>query len=200
MSYINTYAPVQHLRKSTITVPGICYLTFAKTEDVQLWPRPHPVTGVLKSFPLLKTGKTWYQLQPIEKDRIIKEEDKTSVSGPWQDITVTGIMAGDNINNLLSTIVLPYHQYVIIAKDRNGFYKMVGNKTRGASANASYINGDADGTLRRLINFTWQHPNPAPVIYQNEIIIANEIYTPPFAVGGDFGGDFSDDFGNDYFN
>lgn len=184
------------MRRPEVTTGGLCWIVFAKWEDVLYWPQVHPKTGVCSSPIQLIPGRTWYECQLVDKGRIFNENQKASGAGPYWEMQVNGYLAGNNTGLTLSAATMQYHQFVVMLKDRDSQIRFIGNADSGADWENNYNSGDRDNTRKRTGVFSWQNPLPAPVYVGNLDDIVDDLITPPFANEGDFGNDFGDDFSN----
>lgn len=161
--YQNVFQPVLSLTKSPITVGGLCSIKLFKWEDVLIWPKINPFTGIIASAIQLKPGKSIYFLQAAEKDRTFSEDEKFGTEGPWFDISVTGILTGSSVSNTLSLKSMLFHKWGLIVEDRNGDARLIGDADGGATLSYNYSSGDAYSSRKRQVKFNWQYPMPAPV-------------------------------------
>lgn len=194
MPDINVYTPVQHLRRPPVSTGGLCWIVFAKWEDVEIWPEVNPLTGMCSTAIQLILGKTWYECQVVDKGRIFTETAKVAAAGPFWDMQVTGYLGGNNSNNTLSAGTMRYHQYVVMFKDRDGQIRFIGDEDTGADVEFNYTSGDRESIRKRSITFNWESPNPAAIYVGSLSDILDDIITPPFQGAGDFNDDFNDDF------
>lgn len=160
---LNIYKQVQPLQKSPVATGGLCSLTLFKIEDVQAWPDVNPLTGIIDAAIQLLPGKSLYIVQAAEKGRQFDEEQKYDNAGPYADIKVEGMLGGNNSANILSLIAAPYHRWGIIVADRNGCYRLIGNRDSGARLTWAYTSGDATTSRKVNLSFNWQSPLPAPL-------------------------------------
>ena len=159
--YQNIYRPVQSLQKSPITVGGMCSLTFFKIEDVLVWPAINPATGIIDTSVQMKPGKTMFICQSTDKGRIYDEELKYEDAGPYVDMAVQGILGGHNSSNALTLQAAAYHRWGLIVADRNGDYRLLGNKDSGAKLVYKYTTGDASSSRKVALTFSWAPSMPA---------------------------------------
>lgn len=194
MNYLNIYTPVQHIRRPSVHPGGLCWIVFAKWEDVDKWPQVDPVTGMSVTGIALKEGKTWYQLEVTDKNRMFTENSKSSAAGPYWEMQLTGYVGGNNTVITLSSAAMLFHQYVLFFKDRDGQIRFIGNENSGADVEIQYTSGDKEASRKRSFLFSWEHHLPAPVYTGNLDDIQDDIVIPPFKQLGDFNDDFSEDF------
>jgi hypothetical protein len=193
--YYNIYTRVQHLRRPEIQPGGICFSTFCKWEDVEIWPQADPQTGILVTSLVLKPNTTWMRLEPINRGRNFLENPQSDDKGDFVDMSLNGLIPGNNYFLHAAIQSMRYHQYVVIFRERNGMYRMMGDRNSGAEFVWDYNSGDTTTSRSRGVRFLWQSPEPCP-IYLGEIpaSLDPEQFKPPFASGGDFNDDFNDDF------
>src|SRR5688500_15712026 len=117
MHYHNIFTPVQHLRRPQVRPGGLCWVVFARWEDVNLWPQVNPLTGLCSTSIQLQTGKTWYECKVVDKGKMFNENMKVSPAGPFWDMQLTGYLGGNNTALTLAAGTMPFHQYVVMFKD-----------------------------------------------------------------------------------
>jgi len=192
--YQNLFSPVQHIRRPAVRGGGYCWLVFTPIENVDIWPTTDPASGVAASEIVLKAGKTWYEAKMVDKDRFFNEAMQVNDAGHFWQQTVTGYIGGNNSNQTLNASVLPYHQYVLMLKDRDGQVRLIGNEDSGARLLIDYTSGDIDASRRRNFRWEWQHINPASIYIGDLTAIENDVIEPPFTGQGSFNNDFNNDF------
>ncbi len=170
---MNVYGPgVQSLQKSPVNTGGLCSIAYCKWEDVETFPAPNQVSGIITTALQLKAGKTLYLCQAVDKGRSLEEEAKKDSAGSFMDILVTGTLAGTNTANILSLNSMRFHRWVLIVKDRAGQSRLVGNKDAGAEFLYKYDAEDATGSRKHTLKWNWQHSLSAPV-YQSQAFQIN---------------------------
>lgn len=194
MYYNNIYTPVQHFRRPPVRPGGLCWVVFAKWQDVDLWPQIDPQTGLAKTAIKLIAGKTWYECNVVDRGRIFSENDKSSTAGPFWEMQLTGYLGGNNTSNTLNAEVMVYNDYVVMFRDRDGQIRFMGSADAGADVEFTYTSADRGSSRKRTINFNWQHVLPATIYIGDLDDLLDDIITPPFMGIGDF----NDDFGNDF--
>lgn len=168
--YHNVHQAVDHLRKAPRIRPGgLCSIAFALHRQVAAWPEVNPETGIIDDEIQLVPGAILYTIEATDKGRSFEEVQKRSAAGAYMDISVNGIIGGNTTNNTLIASAMMHERFVVIVKDRNGEYRLIGNEDSGAKFSYSYSSGDRDASRLVNIGFTWQHPLPAP-IYQGVVI------------------------------
>jgi hypothetical protein len=178
---------------------GLCWVVFAKWEDVQQWPDVDPLTGLCNTSIMLKAGCTWYELKLPDRDRKFKENLQKSSAGPFWKMQVQGYVAGNNSVHTLSAAAMPFHQYVVMAADRDGQIRFIGNSDSGAEVVIDYSSGEKDESRKRTMSFDWEHHLPAPIYTGQLDDIQTDVILPPFADTADPDlGEFNDDFNDDY--
>lgn len=193
MKYFNTYTGVQHQRPESIRPGGLCYIYFTPKENIQTWPSLNPVTGLCEGLFVLHPGKTWYELKLVNSDRSFTEEQQESAAGHFFRQQVAGYAAGNGTSRILSSGTMPYHDYVVIFKDRDGTIRFLGDPDTGASYSNTYSSGDGNTSRKRRYTFAWQSKNPVPIYKANIVIIRNDIISnPPFDQDQSDGGGGSD--------
>lgn len=194
MNYLNIYTPVQHVRRPEVHPGGLCWAVFAKWEDVERWPQVDPLTGMAVTGIYLKEGKTWFELMVTDKGRAFNENQKQSFSGPYWEMQLTGYVGGNNSVLTLSAAAMPFHQYVLMFKDRDGQIRFIGNENTGADVELAYTSGDKEASRKRNYVFSWEHHLPASIYTGDLEDIQDDIILPPFKQLGDYNDDFSADF------
>ena len=182
------------MRRPQVHPGGLCWIVFAKWEDVELWPEIDPITGVANTPIKLFAGRTWYEAKVTYKGKMFIETDKQDATGPFWDMQVTGYIGGNSTSNTLSAAAMLYHQYVVMFEDLDGQIRFIGNTDTGAGVNVPYNSGEKESSRKRTITWGWQHPNPAPIYIGGLTDIIDDVIIPPFAGAGDFNEDFSNDF------
>jgi hypothetical protein len=194
--YQNVYTPLQHLRPAPVNPGGLCWIVFARKADVAVWPLLDPNTNMAHTAFQLAAGKTWYELKPVNKDRVFQETQKDSTAGPFWDMSLSGYFGGTTVNHILASYIMPLEEFVIMFRDRAGVTRFMGTEDAGASCTQIYNSGDSDSGRKRTVTFSWQHANPATIYFGNLPALLTGIITPPFKQLGDFSDDFNDDFNN----
>jgi hypothetical protein len=171
--YLNTFLPVQNLSKvSAINTGGLCWLIFFKIEEVDQWPAADPETSILTSDIILKPGAIFYACDLSQKTRSFQESSKESNAGPYVEMTVSGTLAGNNLNLITGIASMQFHQYGLLFKERNGEQRLIGNEDSGARLVWDYTSGTLENSRLRNMKFLWEHPLSAP-IYQGANIVAD---------------------------
>lgn len=115
----------------------------------------------------LKPGKVIYSCPLIDQTRSFSEEQKTDAGGKYFSIQVKASVPGSNASNILSLQTMSAHQWGIIAEDRNGVVRLIGNEDSGADLFVKYDTADPKGSRKTELIFSWEHTLPAP-IYQGD--------------------------------
>jgi hypothetical protein len=194
VNYLNIYTPVQHIRRPQVNPGGLCWVVFARWEDVELWPIVDPLTGICKTDIKLRNGKTWFELKATDKGRMFTEVQKQSAAGPYWEMQVTGYVGGNNSVLTLSSGAMTFHQYVVMFKDRDGQIRFIGSDNTGADVEINYTSGDKEASRKRSFVFSWEHHLPAPIYAGKLDDIEDDVILPPFAALREFNDDFNLDF------
>lgn len=157
--------------------PGICVIQFAKWEDVLVWPTVDPLTGILNSTLELKAGVNWNLLVSPEPDRAFTEQQQAANAGPYYRVQVTGYLPGNDSPTVQKVAPMPYHDYVILVKDRDGLIRLIGDEDSGADFTNNYKSGSAGSSRRRDITFNWETINPCPIYPGNDGLFGQGILT-----------------------
>jgi hypothetical protein len=170
MSWHNTYLPIQPIIQPTAIHPGgLCSIVAIPIQHIQSWPQPNPQTGIIDDEITLLPGKQFFTIYCVDKDRRFTEELKYSKAGPFLDINISLMVPGNVVDTTISLAEKQYHRWLLIAKDKNGEYRLIGSQDAGAILTYDYSSGDMDSSRRRNIKFTWQHSGPAP-IYKGSLV------------------------------
>lgn len=161
--YHNVHLPVISLQKAAVKTGGLCAVNFFKLSDVLSWPEIDPLTGILSSGITLKPGAVLYTAETIDQARGFEETEKESSAGFFFDINIKASLRGSNASNILSLQSMVHHQWGIIAEDRNGVTRLVGNRDSGATLLFNYASGTLSSSRKSEFSFSWQHPLPAPI-------------------------------------
>jgi hypothetical protein len=183
MPSANIVFPVQNLLRTPIETGGLCWLLFFLHQDIDSWPEVDPVTGVITSNLVFKTGRNFFTAQFGEKDRIYKEDLKQSASGPYVETTVQGILFNDSGNAITGVNAMIYNRFGLLIKERTGIQRIIGNKDAGAKFEYDYTSGSISTTRQRQCKWIFESPNPAP-IYQGGGIVINGTVIPVGTSGG----------------
>jgi len=192
--YQNLFTPVQHIRRPEVHPGGYCWLVYTPIENIENWPQIDPVNSMAATTITLKEGKTWYEAKVVDKDRFFIEAMRVSESGHFWEQSITGYIGGNNSNQTLNAATLPFHQYAVMLRDRDGQVRLIGNADRGADILPDYTSGDFDASRRWNYRFVWQHTNPATIYIGDLTDILDDTIEPPFTGQGDFNNDFNPDF------
>lgn len=163
--YFNIHYPAASLGEAPVKSPGLCTISLFKHEDVLTWPEIDPQTGMLASGIELKPGKLLYLLDAIDPTKSFSETEKQAFAGNYMDILVKGNLRGSNAAHILTVGTMKQHEWGIIAKDKNGVTRLIGNQDSGADFLYDYTSGNGSESRKTELTFKWQHPEPAP-IYQ----------------------------------
>lgn len=196
MGYFNNFSPVQHLRRATIKNGGLCYVLFARWQDVLQWPSIDPATGICNTAIKLIPTATFFELQIPDNERLITETEQKGNGGPFVDIQVSGYVGGNNTKHTLGSQAMQYNQFVLLVKDRDGLLKLVGDEDSGAEFTYTYTSGDISNSRKRPVVFKWQSANGVVIYNSPDSSQDTDIIVPPFARLGDFSDDFNNDFNN----
>lgn len=161
--YANVYFPVAALQKAPVKVSGMCSIKIFRKEDVLAWPAINPVTGVMDTAISLKPGKFIYSCPLIDQTRLFDEEPASDDADDFFNITVKGNVPGSNASNILSLQTMRYHQWGIIAEDRSGIVRLVGNEDSCAKLSFKYGSGTLNESRKTELVFKWQHSQSAPI-------------------------------------
>lgn len=196
MSYQNIYTPLQHIRPPEVNPGGLCWAVITAWENVLQWPQVDPLTGICSTPIVLKEGKTWYDIKLMDRGRAFTENMAVSASGPYWQQQFKGYLGGNNANHTLAAGTMPFHQFVVIFKDRDGLIRFMGDEDSGADILEDYNSGDGGTLRRRNFTFGWESVNPAPIYSGSLDDILDDVIVPPFQGQGDYNQDFNDDFLN----
>ena len=194
MYYNNVFTPVQHFRRPPIKPGGLCWIVYAKWQDVDKWPEVDMETGLARTAIQLKSGSTWYECRVVDKGRIFTEIEKKTGAGAYYDMQLVGYLGGNNTSNTLNVNVMTFNDYVVMFKDRDGQIRFFGNADSGAEVEFAYTSADISSSRKRNLIFSWQHSLQAPIYIGDLKDIMNDLITPPFQGQGDFSDDFNEDF------
>lgn len=155
---------MQSLQKAPVIEPGgLCSFVIFKKEDVLSWPSKNPQSGYLASAVQLKAGKSFYLVAATDKERTFSEDLKRGPEGPYNEINITGVLAGNTASNTLSIEQMQYSDWGAIVHDRDGISRLIGNDDSCARFNHKYTSADISSSRKRNIGFTWENSLPAPV-------------------------------------
>lgn len=161
--YQNIHQPVNTLRKTSVATGGLCKIFYFKLEDVEHWPKIDPQTGVLAEAIQLKPGAQLHWCEATQSDKAFVEDMKVSPAGPYMDIQVNGIVAGNSAANTLIGDTMKYHQFGLIVHELDGMKRLIGSPDSGADFQFTYKSGDIHNSRLRTVKWSWQHTNAAPV-------------------------------------
>lgn len=155
---------MQSLQKAPAIEPGgLCSFVIFKKEDVLNWPSKDPQSGYLATTVQLKPGKSFYLVAATDKDRTFTEELKRGPEGPYYEILLTGVLAGNTAANTLSIEQMQFSEWGAIVHDRDGISRLLGSEDSCAEFNNKYSPADISGSRKRSIAFTWQNSLPLPI-------------------------------------
>lgn len=175
----NAYLPVMSLGKAPVRTGGLCAIKLCRREDVLRWPVINPATGVMDAALVLAPGASLYYIDAIDATRSYSEKPNTGTPGRSYEITVTGSLGGSNAANILSLQTMVHHEWVIIAEDRNGVTRLVGNEDAGATLLDEYDAGTITTSRKTQLIFKWEHTSTAPIYTAQafDIIIGGVLVT-----------------------
>ena len=151
------------LVKAAVKTGGLCSVRFCKHSDVLSFPSINPQTGIMDAAIQLKEGGTFYYAEMIDSTRSFEEIPKEDDTGPYFEISVKGSLRGSSAAGILSVNSMIRHQWVVIAADRSGVTRLIGNRDAGAKISYSYTSGDINNPRKSELTFKWEHPQPAPI-------------------------------------
>jgi hypothetical protein len=181
MNYGNIYTSIGSLTRPVVKNSGLCLIQFCKWEDVSQWPSIDPNTGICNTPIQLVPGANWNIFFAPDNDRAFTEQQQDSAPGSYYRVQVTGYIPGNDQATLQKIAPMPYHQYAMIVKDRDGLLRLIGDRDSGAEFVSNYTSGNQSSIRRRSITFSWETVNPCPV------------YPPPppdTAIQGEFSNEF----------
>lgn len=177
MNYGNIFSQVGPLTKPPVANAGVCLVQFCKWEDVLTWPTVDPLTGILNSTIILKPGAVWNIFISPNTDRALTEQQQAASPGHYYRVQVTGYLPGNDAPTTLKVAAMPYHDYVLLVKDRDGLIRLIGDEDTGAEFSNNYSSGDAGSSRKRSITFSWETINPLPIYPGNDGIPGQGILT-----------------------
>lgn len=161
--YHNIFQPVNNLTKTPVETGGFCKIYFFKWEDVETWPTVDPQTGLLQNAIQLKPGGVLHWCDLTQSEKAFSEAMKNSNAGPYLDIQVNGVVAGNSAANTLVGDAMKYHQFGLLVYELNGVTRLIGNRDSGADFQFDYQSGNTGKSRLRNVKWIWQHPNSAPI-------------------------------------
>lgn len=161
---MNIYSSISDITKSQPKPGGLCKVQFIPWEQVLVWPKVNPSTNVVDTDFVLEPGSVIYTLSVSDKDRMFKEELKSSESGYYYEQTITCRLAGytRNNNDVLSS--MNGHKFAVFFSDRYGDFKFIGNKDAGADFFYNYTTGDKTSLRSSLLTFSIESSVPAIIV------------------------------------
>lgn len=164
---------IQQLEPTTNYSEGACELLFAtlstlvKIPDFRRAQQIHNDSGSetfnISSAEFEFVGDNdWLTINPVAISHKFNDAPKQTSAGVAynSDISITfnDDFIDENLNNLLRGYTR--QRYVLIIKQRNGVWRMMGNMKQGARMNYDYEN--TDKILKCEVKFTWQSVEPCP--------------------------------------
>lgn len=151
----------------TDNIPGIQTIKIIDIRDVVSIPEPD-ANYIIQGDITLASGAAWLEI-PFTLDTITwNEEDGTDAMGKATQVTVSGeLPRGENVRTRdLNQMRRP--QYLVLATDRNGYQRLLGNLDKGARLRWSYAPGTAPGTANRYSITLTAESIEAPYYYQGD--------------------------------
>jgi hypothetical protein len=161
--YQNTYLPITSLPKAPVTLSGLCTIKYFRWQDVLTWPVIDPLTGIIAAGITLKPGTYLYYADAVDSDRSFQEQQKDNPAGDYFDISIKATLRGSNAANIVTLQKMKQHQWGVIAEDRNGVTRLIGNQDSGADFSHNYSSGTINTSRKTEITFSWQHDLTAPI-------------------------------------
>lgn len=161
--YENVYLPVTSLPQAPVKTGGLCSIKYFRWQDVLEWPAINPQTGMMDTSLQMKPGTFIYLCSAIDQDKTFDEEVKNATPGDMVDINVKGTLTGASAANILSLQTMKYNKWGVIADDKNGVTRLIGNEDSGADLFYNYTSNDNGGSRKINLKWNWQHSNPAPI-------------------------------------
>lgn len=182
----SVFLTVQNLAKPRITTGGLCFVLFARHQDIQTFNNLDPLSGGISQDLLFKPGTAFYTLQAIEKGRIFKERKEQSSAGPFIYSEVTGTIPGSNANHITAITAMQFPEFVVLVKERNGDMRIMGyNPDCGAQFDWDYTSNDNSDVGKRNVKFFYESHLPIPLYQGGNIILDDTII--PIVPGGSGG-------------
>ena len=150
--------------KSAVNPGGLCYFLFVPKEWVETSIRISLIDHKVLTEITLIAGKSWLKATCMQDTTGFAEPAEITPAGTKYTQSIQGVINGDDqdMNTLLNG--LPFYDYVVIAVDRTGQKKLIGNKTHGMRFVAEYSTGIRYAE-KRAYNIALQHESDhkAPV-------------------------------------
>lgn len=146
---------------------GFCRFWFVPIEEVESIPAINPLTQAYISEPVLKAGKLWRGPVPVPERQLgFTEVMRNGKSGPYFEIRVSSIYAGDIPASRSNFDNMAYHQYLVVGKMRSsGAYVLIGHQEAGADFTGDFDSGTANGNAAlHKIEFSLDQINKALVL------------------------------------
>lgn len=122
---------------------GFCKWYYIPREYILAWPAIDATTQYLAAEPILKAQRSWFGPVQVPNDQLGFEEPMTrSGAGIYYKQKVSGFYPGDNGPSRINLENMPYHEYVVVGKQRaGGLFLVLGNDQEGMSFDADYKGG-----------------------------------------------------------
>jgi len=146
--YQSGYLGVSPFTKGLQYDAGWCEFYYTPIENIDQWPTVNPVTQELSAEPTLKVGTSWKGPIKIANQQLgFKEQQQKTPAGIFYKIQVDGIYPVDGRASRVNLSNMPYHQYVIVGKQRaGGMFVLLGAPDSGLDFNHEFNTGRGNTT------------------------------------------------------
>lgn len=134
---------------------GWCEFYYTPIENIDVWPTVNPTNQELTAEPTLKVGASWYGPIKVANQQLgYKEAQQKTAAGNFYKIQVDGIYPGDGRSSRANLSNMPYHQFVLVGKQRaGGMFILLGSPDSGFDFNQEFNTGR--GNPSAITDFTF---------------------------------------------
>lgn len=168
---------------------GLCKFWFIPREEILHIPNISPVDQYLITEITLLPGKVWRGPVPVpENEKGLTVTQEISKAGHFYKIKLLCNLPGDLPESDVNLENMPYHEYVIVGKQRaGGFYKVIGNKDEGAFFDQEFNTGGGAPTAANAgskLAFTQEQFYRPLILREFSGDQSNYIFPPNFGGAG----------------
>lgn len=142
---------------------GICQIKIAPIEWMNTLLIIDFLTGSIKNNVSFIAGKNFISLELIPETYDYIEKPKTNKQGSFYEISLSANTNNISVENLQILNTYRHHQFILLAKNKQGQLKLIGNKDAGMIFNfGNKETNNNGGTQLVTVDFNMDLEDPAP--------------------------------------
>lgn len=163
----SSFTGIKPLQRNRSYNGGFCQFWYIPVEGIAVMPRVNAENQQLVDEPTLKEGYSWFGPIAVPKNDFGYAEDfDRTKAGPYYKYKVEGVHIGDSTESRVNLENMPYHDYVIVGKQRaGGMHLLIGTVDSPCKFAPDYESGKGPtGTAQTKIVFTTDHISKAYIL------------------------------------